>query len=86
MARQAFYSFHYIPDNWRASQVRNMGLVEGNKPVSDNEWETITAGGDSEIQKWIDNQLYGKSVAIVLIGAATRAANGSITKLRRLFT
>ena len=37
MVRKAFYSFHYIPDNWRASQVRNMGLIEGNKPASDNE-------------------------------------------------
>ena len=41
MARRAFYSFHYIPDNWRASQVRNMGVVDGNKPATDNDWETI---------------------------------------------
>lgn len=27
-----FYSFHYAPDNWRASQVRNIGAVEG-KPT-----------------------------------------------------
>ena len=71
MARKAFYSFHYIPDNWRASQVRNMGLIEGNKPVSDNEWETIVEGGDDEIQEWIDDQLYGRSVAIILIGTGT---------------
>jgi hypothetical protein len=30
--RKVFYSFHYMPDAWRASQVRNMGVVEG--PVS----------------------------------------------------
>jgi hypothetical protein len=71
MARRAFYSFHYKPDNWRASQVRNMGVIEGNRPASDNDWESITAGGDAKIQKWIDDQLHGKSVAIVLIGAAT---------------
>jgi hypothetical protein len=71
MARKAFYSFHYVPDNWRASQVRNMGLIEGNKPVADNDWETIARGGDREIQKWIDDQLYGRSVAIVLIGTGT---------------
>lgn len=71
MARRAFYSFHYKPDNWRASQVRNMGVVEGDKPASDNEWETITRGGDAAIQKWIDSQLDGKSVAIVLAGANT---------------
>lgn len=27
MARRTFYSFHYKPDNWRVSQVRNMGVV-----------------------------------------------------------
>jgi MTH538 TIR-like domain (DUF1863) len=71
MARKAFYSFHYVPDNWRASQVRNMGLIEGNKPASDNEWETIVDGGDDETQEWIDGQLYGRSVAVILIGANT---------------
>lgn len=71
MARRAFYSFHYKPDNWRASQVRNMGVIEGNKPATDNDWETIKKGGDSAIQRWIDDQLDGKSVAIVLIGANT---------------
>jgi hypothetical protein len=71
MARRAFYSFHYVPDNWRASQVRNMGVVEGNRPASDNEWETVKKGGDEAIQKWIDEQISGKSVAIVLIGQNT---------------
>jgi hypothetical protein len=33
MPRKAFYSFHYVPDNWRASQVRNMGVVEGTSPL-----------------------------------------------------
>src|SRR5438270_3712285 len=71
MARRVFFSFHYKPDNWRASQVRNMGVVEGDAPVSDNDWETITKGGDAKIQKWIDDQLSGKSCAIVLIGTNT---------------
>lgn len=71
MARKAFYSFHYVPDNWRASQVRNMGVVEGNRPASDNDWETVKKGRDKAIQKWIDEQIYGKSVVIVLIGQNT---------------
>ena len=29
--RRTFFSFRYKPDNWRASQVRNMGVVEGNE-------------------------------------------------------
>ncbi len=53
MTRRVFYSFHYKPDNWRASQVRNMGVIEGNAPVSDNEWEEITGGGDEAIEQWI---------------------------------
>jgi hypothetical protein len=71
MARSAFYSFHYIPDNWRASQVRNMGVVSGNAACSDNDWEEITKGGDAKIKEWIDDQLYGKSVAVILIGTET---------------
>jgi len=71
MARRVFFSFHYKPDNWRASQVRNMGVIDGNRPCSDNDWETITKGGDEKIKKWIAEQLDGKSCAVVLIGAGT---------------
>lgn len=71
MARRAFYSFYYLLDSWRVSQVRNMGVVDGNKPAHDNDWETVKRGGDTAIKKWIDGQLYGKSVAIVLIGSKT---------------
>lgn len=71
MARKTFFSFHYKPDNWRASQVRNAGVVEGNTPVSDNDWETITKKGDDAIKKWIADQLSGRSCAIVLVGSGT---------------
>jgi antiphage defense system Thoeris ThsB-like protein len=71
MARRVFYSFHYKPDCSRAALVRNMGIVEGNKPASDNEWEEITEGGNEAIQNWIDGQLDGKSCNVVLIGENT---------------
>ena len=71
MARRVFFSFHYKPDNWRAAEVRNAGVVDGNKPVSDNDWETVTGGGDSKIEEWIADQLSGKSCAVVLIGKST---------------
>jgi len=71
MARKVFFSFHFKPDNWRAAQVRNAGVVEGNAPVSDNDWEAIKRGGDAAIQRWIDTQLEGKSCAVVLIGSGT---------------
>lgn len=71
MSRRSFYSFHYKADNWRASQVRNMGVIEGNRPCSDNDWETITKSGDTAIKNWIAQQMQGKSCVIVLIGANT---------------
>ncbi|MGN6507662.1 MAG: TIR domain-containing protein [Tepidisphaeraceae bacterium] len=71
MPRHAFYSFHYKPDCSRAAQVRNIGAVDGNKPASDNDWESIKSRGDAAIEKWIDDQLYGRSCAVVLIGANT---------------
>ncbi len=71
MARRVFYSFHYVPDNWRASQVRNIGSIEGNTPAHDNDWEAIKRGGDRAIQNWIDSQLQGRSCTVVLIGSET---------------
>jgi hypothetical protein len=71
MARKVLFSFHYKPDNWRVSQVRNAGVVEGNNAVSDNDWETIVGGGDTEIEKWIEKQMSGRSCAVVLIGNQT---------------
>ena len=71
MARRVFYSFHYKPDNWRASQVRNIGVVEGNVPVSDNDWEKVTKSGDEAIKKWIVDQMYNRSCVVVLVGENT---------------
>lgn len=71
MARHVFFSFHYLPDSSRVSQVRNVGVVEGNPPAHDNDWEKITRGGDAAIQSWIDSQLKGRSCTAVMIGAAT---------------
>ena len=58
-------------DAARAAQVRQMGTVEGNPPVSDNDWEKVTAGGAAAIRKWIAGQLKGRSCCIVLIGTNT---------------
>lgn len=71
MGRRVFYSFHYKPDNWRASQVRNMGVIDGNRPCSDNDWEAITRGGDEKIKRWITEQMDGKSCVVILIGTNT---------------
>lgn len=73
MARQVFYSFHYKPDSWRVSKIRNIGAIEGNKPASDNDWEKITSGADKDtkIKKWIADQMKGRTCTVVLIGANT---------------
>jgi hypothetical protein len=71
MARKVFFSFYYAGDGWRASQVRNMGALEGNAPCSDNDWETVKKGGDKAIEKWIADQLVGKSCTVVLVGGET---------------
>jgi len=71
MARRCFFSFYYKLDSQRASQVRQIGTIEGNKPATDNDWETVTRGGDAAIEKWIANQMYGKSCTVVLVGSNT---------------
>jgi len=71
MARRIFTSFHYIPDNWRASQIRNMGKIEGNSIATTNKWEEVTKGGDKAIEKWIDDNMSGKSCVIVFVGEKT---------------
>ena len=71
MTRKVFYSFHYEPDNWRASTVRNIGTIEGNKPAHDNDWEEVKKNGDTAIENWINNQMSGKSCIVVLVGEKT---------------
>jgi len=71
MARKCFYSFHYKPDNWRVSKVRNIGVVQGNRPASDNDWESITKGGEKKIKEWINNQMKGRTCTVVLAGSKT---------------
>lgn len=71
MARKAFYSFHYKPDNWRAATVRNIGAIEGNKPASDNDWEAVARGGDDAIKRWIAGQMQGRTCTVVLVGTNT---------------
>jgi len=71
MPRKIFSSFHYKPDNWRASTVRNIGSIEGNQLATDNDWESVTSGGDDAIKKWINQQMKGRSCVVVLVGSAT---------------
>jgi hypothetical protein len=71
--RKCFYCFHYQPDNWRVSTVRQIGAIEGSPVASDNEWEAITSGNDKDqkIASWITRQMAGRSCLIALVGAET---------------
>ena len=72
MARvPVFYSFHYDNDVFRVQQVRNMGVVDGNEPVSPNDWEQVKRQGDAAVDRWIDESMKYKRCVIVLIGSAT---------------
>ena len=71
MARKIFYSFHFDNDVMRVQLVRNMGVVEGNTPVSPNTWEEVKNKGNASVEKWIDDNMSGKSCVIVLIGTDT---------------
>lgn len=71
MPRKVFYSFHFDNDNWRAGQIRNIGSVEGDKPVNGNKWEEVKSKSDLSIRAWIDENLKDKSCLVVLIGEKT---------------
>ncbi len=74
MARRVFFSFHYEMDVWRASIVRNSGVVEGSAAAGFQDaslWEEAKKKGDAMIQRMIDTALNGTTVTAVLIGAET---------------
>ncbi len=77
MARHAFFSFHYKNDVWRANIVRNSWVVRDDKTaagfIDSAEFEKIRQSGDAAIKKWIDEQLKGTSVTVVLIGSETNS-------------
>lgn len=79
MVRRVFFSFHYERDIFRVSQVRNSGLTKGTYEqagfIDHADWESLQRQGDSAIRRWIDGQLDGASVTVVLIGAETASRN-----------
>lgn len=74
MGRRVFFSFHYQRDVMRIMQVRNSWVVRAGddaQPFYDAaEFEQAQrrAGG---IENWIEEQLRGTSVTVVLFGAET---------------
>jgi hypothetical protein len=76
MSRRVFFSFHYAEDIWRANQIRHSWVTkdwEPNTPVDKASWESIKRQGDEAVKKWINAQLKGCGVTVVLIGRYTSA-------------
>lgn len=73
MARRAFFSFKY-KDVSRAMVVRNSWVTQGKEGagfIDAADFEKLKKQGDAAIQNWIDKQLDGTSVTVVLVGANT---------------
>lgn len=73
MARKVFFSFKY-DDVQRAMNVRNSNVISGDLKsgfIDKADFEAVEKQGEKAIQKWIDEQLTGTSVTVVLVGANT---------------
>lgn len=74
MARRVFFSFHYSRDISRVSIVRNANVIDkpqGQQILDHADWEAVKRRGPAAVRNWIDDQLVGASVTVVLIGQET---------------
>ncbi len=73
MARKVFFSFKYR-DVSRAMVVRKSWVTQGKETagfIDAAGFEKVKRQGDKAIKNWIDNQLNGTSVTVVLVGEET---------------
>ena len=71
--RKVFFSFKY-EDVSRAMVVRNSWVAQGKEAtgfIDAADFEAIKRQGDQAIKNWIDKQLNGTSMAVVLVGEKT---------------
>jgi hypothetical protein len=75
MARRTFFSFHYSGDLNRIGIVRNSWLTKKDRDDAGfwdaADWEKVRKDTDLAITRWINKQLEGTSVTVVLIGEKT---------------
>lgn len=86
MARRVFFSFHYQRDVVRASQVRNSWVTKERSTAGfwdAADWEKVARGGDEAIKAWIEQQLDGTSVTVVLIGTETAERKYVLHEIKR---
>lgn len=73
MARRTFFSFKY-GDVSRAMVVRNSWVTQGREAagfIDGAAFESLKKKGDAAIKAWVDDQLDGTSVTVVLVGKDT---------------
>ena len=74
MSRRVFFSFHYENDINRSMTVRNSWVTQGKEAAGfydKAEFEQVKRQGKEAVYRWIDKQLEGTSVTVVLIGTKT---------------
>ena len=74
MARKVFFIFKYKEDVSRAMVVRKSWVTQGKEAagfIDAADFEELEDQGDTAIKNWIDDQLDGTSVTVVLVGEKT---------------
>ena len=77
MTRRVFFSFHHQEDIFQVMQVRNswnLPAFRDSQPILDKaEFEKIKLRGQDAVKSWIDTQMKGCGVLVVLIGEHTHS-------------
>ena len=74
MVCRVFFSFHYDLDINRSMIVRNSWVIQGKEAagfIDKAAFEQIKRQGAVAVHRWIDKQLEGTSVTVVLLGSET---------------
>jgi MTH538 TIR-like domain (DUF1863) len=76
LARRTFFSFHYLPDVWRAYNVRNCWVVKPDEQIDrgffDNGvFEASKRRGDESLKAFLRDGIDNTSVTCVLTGTDT---------------
>jgi hypothetical protein len=74
MARRVYFSFEYENDVSRANVVRNSWVTQGREAagfIDAADFEKLKKQGEAAIRSWIDRELEGTSVTVVLVGSET---------------
>lgn len=89
MARRTFFSFHYRNDVNRAMVVRNSWVTMADREAAGftdaAAFEEIKKKGQAAVEAWIDEQLKGTSVTVVLIGSETSTRPYCKTELKKSY-